>query len=70
MTPDRRVQALPVVNLTQRLVLGFLVVAWLGLLAILVAAPDVYDAELMPLGLAGQVTPRFAFAVAITVVLR
>jgi hypothetical protein len=39
--------------MNQALVLGFAIFAWMALVAILVGAPDVYDSELRPLGLAG-----------------
>jgi hypothetical protein len=41
------------VNRTQALILGFSLVAWIALVAILFAAPEIYDAQLKPLGLAG-----------------
>ena len=48
-------------NRTQALVLGFAIFSWAALVAILVAAPNVYDSELRPLGLAGLPAVRLAF---------
>ena len=48
-------------NRTQALVIGFAIFSWAALVAILVGAPDVYDSELRPLGLAGLPTVRIAF---------
>jgi len=53
------------VNRTQALVLGFCVVAWLGLIAIAVAAPDVL-AGTLPLPPGGSFGPELAFLLAIT----
>jgi hypothetical protein len=50
----------------QALVLGFVIVSWIALVAILVGAPELYDAELKPLGLAGLPDVRLAFLAAIT----
>ena len=36
-------------NRTQALVLGFAIFSWMALVAILVGAPSVYDAEFRPL---------------------
>jgi len=53
------------INRTQALVLGFLLTAWLGLIAILLAAPDVFAGALeLPPG--GSLLPELAFLVAIT----
>lgn len=38
--------AIRATNRTQRLVPGFFVLAWIGLVAILLAAPQIYDATL------------------------
>jgi hypothetical protein len=54
------------VNRTQLLLLGFTACSWLALVAILIAAPDIYDADLKPLGLAGLVQARLAFLAAIS----
>jgi hypothetical protein len=54
------------VNRTQSLLIGFVIVSWAALVAILVGAPDLYDAELRPLGLAGLPDVRLAFLAAIT----
>jgi hypothetical protein len=51
------------VNRTQLVLLGFTACSWIALVVILIAAPDVYDAELKPLGLAGLVEARLAFLV-------
>jgi hypothetical protein len=56
-------------NRTQALVLGFSLVVWIALVAILFAAPDIYDAELQPLGLAGVAQARLGFLAAITALL-
>ena len=53
-------------NRTQLVLLGFTACSWIALVVILLAAPDVYDAELKPLGLAGLVEARLAFLVAVT----
>jgi hypothetical protein len=53
------------VNRTQALVLGFGLAAWLSLIAILLAAPDVLASGLqLPPG--GSLVPELAFLVAIT----
>jgi hypothetical protein len=57
------------VNRTQALVLGFTFVAWIALVAILVAAPELYDAELKPLGLAGVAQARFGFLAGVSALL-
>jgi hypothetical protein len=54
------------VNRTQLVLLGFTACSWIALVVILIAAPDVYDAELKPLGLAGHVEARLAFLVGVT----
>jgi hypothetical protein len=53
-------------NRTQALLIGFVIFSWVALVAILVGAPDLYDAELRPLGLAGLPHVRLAFLAAIT----
>jgi len=56
------------INRTQALVLGFCLVAWLGLIAIVVAAPDVFAGALqVPPG--GSLGPELAFLLAITAVI-
>jgi hypothetical protein len=57
------------VNRTQALILGFSLVAWIALVGILVAAPEIYDAELRPLGLAGVAQARLGFLAGITALL-
>ena len=56
-------------NRTQGLLIGFLILIWVALVAILVGAPDLYDTELRPLGLAGLPYVRLAFLAAITTLL-
>jgi hypothetical protein len=56
-------------NRTQALVIGFVVAAWLALIAILIAQPTLYDAQLRELGLAGQPLVRMAFATAVALLL-
>lgn len=56
-------------NRTQALVLGFTLVVWIALVAILVTAPDLFDAELRPLGLAEVAQARLAFLAGITALL-
>jgi hypothetical protein len=56
-------------NRTQALVLSFAIPTWLALVAILALAPDVYDGELRPLGLAGLPAVRLAFLGVITTLL-
>ncbi len=53
-------------NRTQALLIGFVIFSWVALVAILVGAPDLYDAELRPLDLAGLPYVRLAFLAAIT----
>jgi hypothetical protein len=53
-------------NRTQTLVLAFAIFSWLALVAILLGAPDVYDSELRPLGLAGLPAVRLAFLAIVT----
>ena len=53
-------------NRTQALLIGFVILSWAALVAILVGAPDLYDTELRPLGLAGLPDVRLAFLAAIT----
>jgi hypothetical protein len=43
---------------TQALILGFSFVAWIAPVGTLVAAPQIYDAELLPLGLAAITQAR------------
>jgi hypothetical protein len=57
------------VNRTQALILAFSLVAWIALVGILVAAPEIYDAQLKPLGLAGVAQARLGFLAAITALL-
>ena len=52
------------VNRTQALVLGFFLVAWMSLLTILVAAPEVYDQALRLPGAGGAA--EIAFLAALT----
>jgi hypothetical protein len=52
------------VNRTQALVLGFFLVAWMSLLTILVAAPEVYDQALRLPGAGG--VAEVAFLAALT----
>jgi hypothetical protein len=54
------------VNRTQALILGFSLVAWIALVGVLVAAPEIYDSELKPLGLAGVAQARLGFLAGIT----
>jgi hypothetical protein len=56
-------------NRTQALVLGFAIFSWMGLAAILVGAPDVYDTNFRPLGLAGLPAVRLAFLAVVTCLL-
>jgi hypothetical protein len=51
-------------NRTQALLLGFLIVSGTALVVILISAPDLYDAELRPIGLVG-LSARLAFLAAI-----
>ena len=60
---------MPEINRPQALVLGFGALAWLALLVILFLAPDLYDDELRPLGLAGVAIARLAFLAGITALL-
>jgi hypothetical protein len=53
-------------NRTQALVLGFVLFSWIALVAILLGAPELYDAQLEPLGLAGLPVVRLAFLAVIT----
>jgi len=56
------------INRTQALVLGFLLTAWLGLVVILLAVPDVFAGALqLPPG--GSLVPELAFLVAITAII-
>jgi hypothetical protein len=51
-------------NRTQALLLGFLIFSGTALVVILISAPDLYDAELRPIGLVG-LSARLAFLAAI-----
>src|SRR5206468_1778435 len=53
-------------NRTQALLIGFVIFSWVALVAILVGAPEMYDAQLRPLGLAGLPYARLAFLATIT----
>jgi hypothetical protein len=55
-------------NATQALVLGFFVLAWLSLLAILLAAPEIYDSTLK-LADRGNGAAEFAFLAGLTALL-
>jgi hypothetical protein len=57
------------VNRTQALILGFSLAVWIALVGILLAAPEIYDAQLKPLGLAGVVQARLGFLAGITALL-
>jgi hypothetical protein len=65
-TGDNTGHARTTMNRTQALLIGFLILSWVALVAILVGAPEIYDAQLRPLGLAGLVWVRLAFITAIT----
>ena len=54
-------------NRSQAVVVGFVVSAWLTLIAILIVQPTLYDGELQPIGPAGQPLARTAFVAAIGV---
>lgn len=56
-------------NRTQALILGFSLAVWIALVGILLAAPEIYDAQLKPLGLAGVVQARLGFLAGITALL-
>jgi hypothetical protein len=56
-------------NRTQVLVLGFAIFSWIALVAILFGAPDVYDSELRPLGLARLPGVRLGFLAVVTCLL-
>jgi hypothetical protein len=49
-----------VVNLTQGLVVAFIISAWLALIVIFIAQPSLYDSQLQRIGLAGQPSQRAA----------
>ncbi|TMB83409.1 MAG: hypothetical protein E6J39_06685 [Chloroflexi bacterium] len=51
-------------NRSQAVVVGFVVSAWLTLIAILIVQPTLYDGELQPIGPAGQPLARTAFVAA------
>jgi hypothetical protein len=55
----------PPINRTQALVLGFVAVSLAVLVFILVVAPELYDAQLAPIGLAGNEELRIGFFLAI-----
>jgi hypothetical protein len=57
------------VNRTQALILGFSLAVWIALVGILLAAPEIYDAQLKPLGLAGVGQARLGFLAGITALL-
>jgi hypothetical protein len=59
------VAAIRATNRTQRLVLGFFVLVWIGLVAILLAAPQIYDATLK-LGPGAHVLVNLAFLISIS----
>lgn len=56
---------MPAINRTQALVLGFVGVSLAVLVLILVLAPEVYDAQLAPIGLAGNQAVRIGLVAAI-----
>ncbi len=56
-------------NRTQALILGFSLAVWIALVGILLAAPEIYDAQLKPLGLAGVAQARLGFLAGITALL-
>ena len=53
------------INRTQALVLGFVALSLAVLVLILLLAPELYDAQLAPIGLAGNQELRIGFFVAI-----
>ncbi len=53
-------------NRTQALLLAFVIFSWIALVAILLGAPELYDAQLEPLGLAGLPVVRLALLAGIT----
>jgi type IV secretory pathway VirB6-like protein len=55
----------PPINRTQALVLGFVAVSLAVLVLILLVAPELYDAQLAPIGLAGNEELRIGFFLAI-----
>jgi hypothetical protein len=55
----------PPINRTQALVLGFVAVSVAVLVLILLVAPELYDAQLAPIGLAGNEELRIGFFLAI-----
>ena len=55
----------PPINRTQALVLGFVAVSMAVLVLILLLAPEIYDAQLAPIGLAGKPELRIGFTLAI-----
>jgi len=57
------------VNRTQALILGFSLAVWIALVGILLAAPEIYDAQFKPLGLAGVMQARLGFLAGITALL-
>ncbi len=56
---------MPPINRTQALVLGFVAVSLAVLALILLLAPELYDAQLAPIGLTGNQDLRLGFFVAI-----
>jgi hypothetical protein len=56
------------VNATQAVVLGFFLLAWLSLVAILLAAPEIYDSTLKLAG-QGSRAPELAFLGGLTALL-
>jgi len=56
-------------NRTQAVVIGFVTAAWLALIAVLTAQPNIYDAQLQDIELAGQPLVRLAFVAAVGLVL-
>ena len=56
---------MPPINRTQALVLGFVAVSLAVLVAILLIAPELYDAQLRPFGFADNKAIRLAFLLAV-----
>ena len=56
---------MPPINRTQALVLGFVTVSLAVLVLILLLAPELYDAQLGPIGVSGSQELRLGFFVAI-----
>jgi hypothetical protein len=55
-------------NRTQRLVLGFFIVVWISLVAILLVAPQIYDNTLM-VGSGADALANLAFVLAVSVLI-